>query len=85
VNAGVLTLALSLAWAGVAWAGPGCSGPPPSPDASNALVLSGGGAKGAWEAGVAAALIRGDFLKTAPNATLEGDSYFGYTEFLFTF
>jgi hypothetical protein len=32
-----------------------------------------------------AALIRGDFLKTAPNATLEGDTYFGYTEFLFTF
>jgi hypothetical protein len=32
-----------------------------------------------------AALIRGDFLKTAPNATLEGDTYYGYTELLFTF
>lgn len=31
------------------------------------------------------ALIRGDFLKTAPNATLEGDTYYGYTELLFTF
>lgn len=33
----------------------------------------------------AAALIREDFLKSAPNATLEGDSYFGYTELLFQF
>ena len=33
----------------------------------------------------AAAIIRDDFLKTAPNATLEGDSYFGYTELLFQF
>ncbi|MDP3738580.1 MAG: alginate export family protein [Hyphomonadaceae bacterium] len=33
----------------------------------------------------AAAFIRDDFLKTAPNATLEGDSYFGYTELLFQF
>ncbi len=32
-----------------------------------------------------AALIRGDFLKTAPNATLEGDTYYGYTELAFTF
>ena len=32
-----------------------------------------------------AALIRDDFLKTAPNATRLGDSYFGYTELLFTF
>jgi hypothetical protein len=32
-----------------------------------------------------AALIRDDFLKTAPNATGLGDSYFGYTELLFTF
>ena len=32
-----------------------------------------------------AALIRGDFLKTAPNATLEGDTYYGYTELLFSF
>ena len=31
------------------------------------------------------ALIRDDFLKSAPNATLTGDSYFGYTELLFTF
>ena len=33
----------------------------------------------------AAALIRDDFLKSAPNATLEGDSYYGYTELLFQF
>jgi hypothetical protein len=32
-----------------------------------------------------AALIRGDFLKTAPNATLEGDTWYGYTELLFSF
>jgi hypothetical protein len=32
-----------------------------------------------------AALIRGDFLKTAPNATLEGDTYYGYTELTFSF
>ncbi|HEY7800440.1 MAG TPA: alginate export family protein [Hyphomonadaceae bacterium] len=31
------------------------------------------------------ALIRGDFLKTAPNATLEGDTWYGYTELLFSF
>jgi hypothetical protein len=33
----------------------------------------------------ATALIRGDFLKTAPNATLQGDTYYGYTELLFSF
>jgi hypothetical protein len=32
-----------------------------------------------------AALIRGDFLKTAPNATLEGDTWYGYTELTFSF
>ena len=32
-----------------------------------------------------AALIREDFLKSAPNATLEGDSYYGYTELQFSF
>jgi hypothetical protein len=32
-----------------------------------------------------AALIRDDFLKSAPNATLQGDSYYGYTELLFSF
>ena len=32
-----------------------------------------------------AALIRGEFLKSAPNATQQGDSYFGYTELLFSF
>jgi hypothetical protein len=33
----------------------------------------------------AAALIRDDFLKSAPNATQLGDSYYGYTELLFSF
>jgi Alginate export len=32
-----------------------------------------------------AALLRGDFLKNAPNATDLGDSYYGYTELLFIF
>ena len=32
-----------------------------------------------------AALIRDDFLKSAPNATLSGDTYFGYTELTFSF
>jgi hypothetical protein len=32
-----------------------------------------------------AALIRDDFLKTAPNSTRLGDSYFGYTEIQFSF
>jgi hypothetical protein len=32
-----------------------------------------------------AVLIRDDFLKTAPNATLEGDTYYGYTELTFSF
>lgn len=32
-----------------------------------------------------AALRRGDFLKTAPNATREGDTFYGYTELTFSF
>jgi hypothetical protein len=32
-----------------------------------------------------AALFRDDFLKSAPNATLEGDTYYGYTELTFSF
>jgi hypothetical protein len=32
-----------------------------------------------------AALFDGDFLKTAPNATREGDTYYGYTELQFSF
>jgi NTE family protein len=38
-------------------AGQGCQPGAPAGDAPVALVLSGGGAKGAWEAGVAAALV----------------------------
>ena len=30
-------------------------------------------------------IIRGDFLKSAPNATGEGDTLFGYTELTWTF
>ncbi len=55
----VLGLSLTLVWP--AWAASGCSGSALGVDAANALVLSGGGAKGAWEAGVASALIRGGF------------------------
>jgi len=54
-----LVVVLILTIATPAWAGSGCTGGALPLDASNALVLSGGGAKGAWEAGVAAALIRG--------------------------
>lgn len=45
--------ALLVLWAAVS---PAAAGPPPW-DAPTALVLSGGGAKGAWEAGAAAELI----------------------------
>ena len=55
----VLGLSLTLVWP--AWAASDCSGSALGVDAANALVLSGGGAKGAWEAGVASALIRGGF------------------------
>jgi hypothetical protein len=41
----------------------------------NSLRLSLGGA----------ALFDGDFLRTAPNATREGDTYYGYTELTFSF
>jgi NTE family protein len=52
-------VALALAWPGQALAGSGC-GPSALPrGAPTALVMSGGGAKGAWEAGVASALLRG--------------------------
>jgi hypothetical protein len=33
----------------------------------------------------AAALLRGDFLEAAPNATAEGDTLYGYTELTFSF
>ena len=32
-----------------------------------------------------AAVIRGDFLESAPNATGEGDTLFGYTDLTWTF
>lgn len=59
MSAPALALILVLTMALPAWAASGCTGGALPMDASNALVLSGGGAKGAWEAGVAAALIRG--------------------------
>jgi NTE family protein len=48
-------LALALSGPGVVPAA--CTAPSGSPDPAVALVFSGGGAKGAWEAGVAAALL----------------------------
>jgi NTE family protein len=59
VSAPSLVLVLIVTLASPAWAASGCTGGGLPLDVSNALVLSGGGAKGAWEAGVAAALIRG--------------------------
>jgi NTE family protein len=61
VKAAALVLVLSLTLTWTAGAVSGCPGTLLGVDASNALVLSGGGAKGAWEAGVASALIRGGF------------------------
>ncbi|MGH7334529.1 MAG: patatin-like phospholipase family protein [Candidatus Rokuibacteriota bacterium] len=61
MKAAVLVLVLSLTLAWPAWAASGCIGSALGVDAANALVLSGGGAKGAWEAGVVSALIRGGF------------------------
>ena len=52
---GLLTIA-TLCRSGVA--GASCTPSAAPPDAPTALVLSGGGAKGAWEAGVAVALAR---------------------------
>jgi NTE family protein len=46
----------AISWAGAVRAG--CTPSPLPPDATLALVLSGGGAKGAYEAGVAAAFLR---------------------------
>jgi predicted acylesterase/phospholipase RssA len=47
--------AVSIGWAGTAAAT--CTRAPLPADAGVALVFSGGGANGAWEAGVAAALL----------------------------
>jgi NTE family protein len=51
-----VALLIVIAWRGAASAGAGCSLSALGPDAPVALVLSGGGAKGAYEAGVALAL-----------------------------
>lgn len=61
MNAATLALVLGLILAWPARAASDCTGSPLGVEASNALVLSGGGAKGAWEAGVASALILGGF------------------------
>lgn len=52
----VLALGVALAAPGVGWAS-SCTTAPAAPDAAVALVFSGGGAKGAWEAGVAVTLL----------------------------
>lgn len=52
----VLALGVALAAPGVGWAS-SCTAAPAAPDTAVALVFSGGGAKGAWEAGAAAALL----------------------------
>lgn len=52
----LVALLIVIAWRGAASAGAACSLSALGPDAPAALVLSGGGAKGAYEAGVALAL-----------------------------